>query len=347
MHAQGLLALCIDENASRVSRIRMHRAHDPARVISADGDEAEIKGATGLADGLEGGADGEVGVFGMSVVVVHFLVIWGGGDCAVSGVAGKVDGFGGGRDRPGAPEGFGTVKEAAVGSVLAGEEFDCCGDGGGGRRAGDGFGVGVGRGGGKGNGTGFEPVEFDAVGDVDAVEPGFVAEGDEKVDGGMERVDFLDGGEVEMVVVVVAYYDGIDDWEVGDLAGSFGVAFRTHELNGGASLSEDGVKENSQSFGEFNIVTGVSQPSCSEICGIGMTGFKIGGFPDGEFTVFGGWSGSVSIVPATPVGPRQYHHPRESLCRGVTYNAIPERTFQIDGACQLGHGLSNPFPFGK
>jgi len=46
----------------------MHVAEQEARLVGADGDQPEIKGAAVEPDLCEGGADGEVGVFGAVVV---------------------------------------------------------------------------------------------------------------------------------------------------------------------------------------------------------------------------------------------------------------------------------------
>lgn len=69
----------------------MDRRPHPARLVRADGDKAEVKGAAESADLCEGGADGEVGEGG-GVVVVGVVWIWGNGgaerrwDGAVAGV---------------------------------------------------------------------------------------------------------------------------------------------------------------------------------------------------------------------------------------------------------------------
>ena len=65
----------------------MHGAHDPARGVGADGDEAEGKGAAVLADGGEGGAVREVRV-GFRVVICRGGVARNG---AVTCVAGEID----------------------------------------------------------------------------------------------------------------------------------------------------------------------------------------------------------------------------------------------------------------
>lgn len=66
----------------------MHGAHDEARHIRPNGDEAEIEGPAQSADVGKGGAVGEVGVCGGVVV----FAVGGAGDGAVAGVAGEVDG---------------------------------------------------------------------------------------------------------------------------------------------------------------------------------------------------------------------------------------------------------------
>lgn len=60
----------------------MHGTHDPARIICADGDEAEVKGSAQFADLFKGRAGGEV-IFGRVVVGYAFEV----GDGSVAGVS--------------------------------------------------------------------------------------------------------------------------------------------------------------------------------------------------------------------------------------------------------------------
>ena len=66
----------------------MHGRHDVPWHVCADRDEAEIEGAAVFADVGEGGAVWEVGVCRRVVVVAVGF----GGDGAVAGVAGEVDG---------------------------------------------------------------------------------------------------------------------------------------------------------------------------------------------------------------------------------------------------------------
>ena len=143
MHAQPPLTAGVFENLHRVPRVGVHGAHDEARRVGADGDEAEVEGPAEEADGGKGRAAGEVGVLFRPVVVAG----GGGWDGAVTRVAGEVDGLGfwgrggwcwlwlGGRggDGPGGPEGGGAVEEAAGRDVLAWEAGYTCCDGCGGR----------------------------------------------------------------------------------------------------------------------------------------------------------------------------------------------------------------------
>ena len=122
----------------------MHRTHDIARSICADGDKSEVEGAAMLADFGEGGAvrkGGELRVVPVVAAVGFF------GDGAVAGVAGEVDGtiMCGGvgcgvADGPAGPECAGFVAEGAGGDVLAGEAGDSGGHGGGRRFGGSGGG---------------------------------------------------------------------------------------------------------------------------------------------------------------------------------------------------------------
>lgn len=68
MHSQRTPALRIHEDIHRVLGTRMHIAEHPARLVGADGDQAEVKGAAVGADLRKGWADGEGGVGGGVVV---------------------------------------------------------------------------------------------------------------------------------------------------------------------------------------------------------------------------------------------------------------------------------------
>lgn len=132
MHAERPLTAGVPEDLDRVARIGVHGAHDEARHVGADGDQAEIERAAQSADVGKGRAVRKVRVRGGPVV----LAVGGAGDGAVAGVAGEVDGFGGGGggwlcgsgvgggggggDGPGGPEGGAAVEESPGGDVLAG-----------------------------------------------------------------------------------------------------------------------------------------------------------------------------------------------------------------------------------
>ncbi len=60
MHTQRILTLRIDKDIDCVFWVRMHIAPHEARLVGADGDEAEIEGAAQGTDLSEGRADGEV-----------------------------------------------------------------------------------------------------------------------------------------------------------------------------------------------------------------------------------------------------------------------------------------------
>ena len=57
--------------------------------------------------------------------------------------------------------------------------------------------------------------------------PLLVSEGDEEVAIRVSLCDFADGGAGEVVIVVVAYNDGVDDGYIFDFAGHLGIPFRT------------------------------------------------------------------------------------------------------------------------
>jgi len=83
MNTHGLPTLCILKDMHTIHRIGVHRRHDEAWIVCADGYKTEVEGAAEGADLFEGGAGGEVGVF-FAIVVFGF---WKFGDGAVACVA--------------------------------------------------------------------------------------------------------------------------------------------------------------------------------------------------------------------------------------------------------------------
>lgn len=74
---------------------------------------------------------------------------------------------------------------------------------------------------------------------------------------------------VEMVVVRVRDANDVDFWDICDRARRFGVTFRPHELHGATAVGEDGVEERAEAAGEFDVVTGMAEPGCTELCVLG------------------------------------------------------------------------------
>lgn len=74
---------------------------------------------------------------------------------------------------------------------------------------------------------------------------------------------------VEMIVVRMRDANDVDFWDICDRARRLGVAFRSHELYGAAAVGEDGVEEHAEAAGEFDVVAGVAEPGCAELCVVG------------------------------------------------------------------------------
>jgi len=103
----GATAAGVEENVDAVKGVSVHGRHDPARVVGADGDEAEVEGTAEGADLREGRA--------VRVGVVWGVVVFGGGEgghgavacvavmggVVVSGVVGGSGGMWGGIGRGG------------------------------------------------------------------------------------------------------------------------------------------------------------------------------------------------------------------------------------------------------
>lgn len=90
-----------------------------ARIVRADGDQAEIEGPAGITDLFEGGADG--------VTVAVCVVVFAGGQVwhgAIAGVAAEPDALAAALDAPAGPQGLFFVEGGSSAGVLAGETAD-------------------------------------------------------------------------------------------------------------------------------------------------------------------------------------------------------------------------------
>lgn len=87
MDAHGALASRVQEDVDAVEGVGVHGRHDPARVVGADGDEAEVEGTAEGADLREGRA--------RRVGVVRGVVVFAGGEGRHGAVAGVAVGPGG------------------------------------------------------------------------------------------------------------------------------------------------------------------------------------------------------------------------------------------------------------
>ena len=177
--------------------------------VEADGEEAELKGAEGVADGAEGGAVWHGGFVGAVE-----------GDVAVAGVAGEEEGFGfgfgfvgvrgggvvvvvvggGGLRRgfqdPGAPEGGSAVEDAAAGEMLRG-------------RAGQGDGAEAG----DVDAGALPPVQLrdGVVGDAEPSQPRRGIETHQEMDVALSPGEgFQQGVRVHVVIVIVGDCDQVN-----------------------------------------------------------------------------------------------------------------------------------------
>lgn len=80
----------------------------------------------------------------------------------------------------------------------------------------------------------------------------------------MMLLDLEDGGVRQVVVVAVADDDGVDDGDVFEVAGLRGEAFRTHECEWRAAVFKDGIEQDTQTRGEFDVVARMAQPRRAE-----------------------------------------------------------------------------------
>lgn len=78
------------------------------------------------------------------------------------------------------------------------------------------------------------------------------------MDVGIFRFDFHNGWVVHVIVMVVGYYHGVDDWNVLNLTGDFGVSLGSHPTARTTSFAEDRVKQYSKPTRKLYKVTGVA-----------------------------------------------------------------------------------------
>ncbi len=82
----------------------------------------------------------------------------------------------------------------------------------------------------------------------------------------------------KMIVMIVAYDNSVDYWDIVDLARYVGVPFGTQEGKWRATRSKDRIKQDSKTTRELDIVTSMAKPGGSQCrC---RTGRKEGGLPD-------------------------------------------------------------------
>lgn len=91
----------------------------------------------------------------------------------------------------------------------------------------------------------FPPVELGDIGQPRFTEPLFQAQTNEKLCLGMRLLDLKHRIVREMIVVAVADEDGIDDWDIFNIAGRLSEASRPQEADRGASVFEYRVEQNS------------------------------------------------------------------------------------------------------
>lgn len=246
MDAQRARAPRVREHLDGVERIRVHAREGPARRVRPDGDQPEVEGPAQRADLLELRVARQV----RPLVRVVVLVIRHLRHRAVARVAAEPDrarvGPGAGRDRPRRPQRLVEVPAEAARQVLRGQAGDLGRDGAGGLDVrvearvsllGPAVGevhrqLGV-----------LPPVQLGDVVDAARGEPLLDAQPHEEVSIGEALVDLEHGRVREMVIVVVADDDGVEEWKVCDRAGLFGEPLRAHEAERGASFLEDGIKE--------------------------------------------------------------------------------------------------------
>lgn len=75
---------------------------------------------------------------------------------------------------------------------------------------------------------------------------------------GVELGNLGDGGMGEVVVVVVRDDDSVYDGDVFDLTGWLRVSLWTQPGEGGAAVGEDGIEEDAEPAGKFDVEAGMA-----------------------------------------------------------------------------------------
>jgi len=104
------------------------------------------------------------------------------------------------------------------------------------------------------------PVQLRRIVNASVVEPLLVAQPRDEVDVRVLLLDFEDGRQTEMVVVVVRDDDNVNERDVFDIARHRGVSRRTDPGRWRAAPREDGVEEYAQTRRELNKVAGMTEP---------------------------------------------------------------------------------------
>ena len=93
------------------------------------------------------------------------------------------------------------------------------------------------------------------------MEPLRCSEADEKVDARVHASDLLHGRLREMIMVVVAYEDGVEGREVTRLAGGGREALGSHRT---IALLKDRVKQGAKAGWKLDKAASMTQPRCAE-----------------------------------------------------------------------------------
>ena len=104
----------------------------------------------------------------------------------------------------------------------------------------------------------FPPIQLSHFVDSGISEPFLVTEWGEKMNIRVFLLDLHNCRVGKMIIMTVAYNNSINDWDIIDLARYVGEPFGTQEGKWRATRSEDRIKQDAKTAGEFDIVAGMA-----------------------------------------------------------------------------------------
>lgn len=124
---------------------------------------------------------------------------------------------------------------------------------------------------------------------------------------GVKVGDLGDGRMRQVVVVVVADDDCIDDGDIADIAGCLGVSLGSPPGQRRTTVLEDGVEKHSEAGWKLNVVASVAKPSCPELV-TSLASWEKGWLVNRDSRGRGVGIVAYAAKPASPEGSQKLDH---------------------------------------